>query len=49
MKPLESTLNPKPYLNLTPKVGKIMAQNHKKAIILHTFGVQVESTLNPEP
>ena len=24
-----------------PKEGKIMAQNPKKAIILHTFGVQV--------
>ena len=24
-----------------PKVGKIMAQNLYKAIILHTFGVQV--------
>ena len=24
-----------------PKVGKIMAQNLEKAIILHTFGVQV--------
>ena len=37
-----------------PKVGKIMAQNHKKAIILHTFGVQVtvmifylDADLNP--
>ena len=28
-----------------PKVGKIMAQNLQKAIILHTFGVQV----SPKP
>ena len=27
-----------------PKVGKIMAQNLSKAIILHAFGVQVNPT-----
>ena len=40
------TLNPKlSSLTWTPKVGKIIAQHHlktaPKAIILHTFGVQV--------
>ena len=46
LNPESNILNPETPTQ-TPKVGKIMAQNREKAIILHTFGVQVTSTSIP--